>query len=123
MKILIVDDESLIRTTTSLLLKQKGYSAICAKNGQEGLELASTEKPDLILLDIMMPGMDGWEVLSRLKTDPEISSIPVVVFTAIDFVASEKTAHERGAQGVLRKPFHLHQLTSILETFGRKQDV
>ena len=113
-KILIIDDEQLIRSTTSLLLKKVGVEALCACTGEEGLQMAAKEKPQLILLDLMMPGMDGWEVLARLKGDADLAAIPVLLFTAVDFMASERAAREKGANGVLRKPFHLHQLRAAI---------
>ena len=115
-KVLVIDDERLIRNTTALLLRKEGAEPLCAANGAEGIELARKERPDLILLDIMMPGMDGWQVLEKLRTMPECSESAVIIFTAIDFTASEKDAVRCGAKGVLRKPFHLHELRALLAT-------
>ncbi|MBD3343564.1 MAG: response regulator, partial [Chitinivibrionales bacterium] len=78
-KILVIDDERLIRTTTILLLKKEGAVAIAAADGKEGIELAKKEHPDLILLDIMMPGMDGWQVLETLRSEPLCASVPVII--------------------------------------------
>lgn len=113
-KILIIDDEQLILKTTALLLKCEGYTPLCAIDGKQGLSMALKEKPDMIMLDIMMPGMDGWEVLNLLKSEKYNVTSPVVIFTAVDFVASEKIAKEKGAKAVLRKPFQLHQLKSVI---------
>jgi CheY-like chemotaxis protein len=113
-KVLIIDDEQLIRNTTVLLLKREGAQTISAASGMVGIELARKEHPDLILLDIMMPGMDGWQVLEVLRTDAQCAQCPVIIFTAIDFTTSQKQAAALGAQGVLRKPFHLHELKALL---------
>jgi len=113
-KILIIDDEQLILKTTALLLKCEGYIPLCASDGKQGLTMTLKEKPDMILLDIMMPEMDGWEVLSTLRSKKYNITIPVVIFTAVDFVASEKMAKEKGAKAILRKPFQLHQLKTVI---------
>lgn len=113
-KILIIDDEQLILKTTALLLKCEGYIPLCASDGKQGLNVALQEKPDMIMLDIMMPEMDGWEVLNKLKSEKYNITAPVVIFTAVDFVASEKMAKEKGANTILRKPFQLHQLKSVI---------
>ncbi|MBD3343912.1 MAG: response regulator [Chitinivibrionales bacterium] len=113
-KILVIDDERLIRHTTVLLLKKEGAEVLAAEEGKQGIELAKNEHPDLILLDIMMPGMDGWQVLETLRSEPLCASVPVIIFTAVDFTTSQKKAAEQGAQGILRKPFHLHELKAIL---------
>jgi CheY-like chemotaxis protein len=115
-KILIIDDEKLIRLTTSILLKQHKIEAICAASGQEGITLAQQQRPDLILLDIMMPVMDGWEVYAALKKDPQTAAIPVIIFTAGDFAEARIKAREAGTQGVLQKPFHLNSLLDICQS-------
>ena len=113
-KVLVVDDEHLIRATTSMLLKRHDIETVCAAGGREGLELALKERPDLILLDIMMPEMDGWEVLEKLKSTTEMQTIPVVVFTAGDFEVSDEELQERGVKAIIRKPFHLKVLLKAI---------
>jgi twitching motility two-component system response regulator PilH len=115
-KVLIIDDEPLILKTTALLLKKSSNAEIItAQNGPDGITLARKEKPDLILLDIIMPDMDGWEVLKVLKIDEECSRIPVIVFTAMDYSISDSMAKANGATGICRKPFQLHQLMHVVE--------
>jgi CheY-like chemotaxis protein len=80
-KILVVDDESDVVELVKLALKDDGHSITGASSGKEGLDLLKKEKPDLILLDVMMPEMDGWEVCRRIKEDPETSSITVAMLT------------------------------------------
>jgi CheY-like chemotaxis protein len=115
-KILIIDDEKLIRLTTNILLKQHNIEALCAASGQEGISLAQQDKPDLILLDIMMPVMDGWEVLAALRGDPQTAPIPVVIFTAGDFAEAKIKARDAGAQGIIQKPFHLNGLLEVCQS-------
>lgn len=112
-KILIIDDEQLIVLSTRYALEYFGYTALESYNGEEGLLKANTDQPDLILLDIMMPGMDGWEVLSRLKESESTQRIPVILFTAKEYYNGKQLANEKGAADFLPKPFdpeNLHQL-------------
>ncbi len=115
-KVLIIDDEKMIRLTTGILLKRSNIEVVDAVSGLEGLQKAESENPDLILLDIMMPVMDGWEVLEKLKESPKLKDIPVIIFTAGDFIESEKKAKETGAQGIIRKPFNLDKMLEVLKT-------
>jgi two-component system, OmpR family, alkaline phosphatase synthesis response regulator PhoP len=113
-KVLMIDDEELILLTTKLLLQQHNIETIATSRSQEGIELARTTAPDFILLDIMMPDMNGWEVLRSLQECESVRSIPVVIFTAGDFTATEEELRNRGVAGILRKPFHLRELLRIL---------
>ncbi len=119
-KILIIDDEPLIRKTTALLLKKSNIDAITAASGDEGLALAEKERPEMILLDIIMPEMDGWAVLDRFKANPDLARIPVVVFTAMDFSLSDRLAKEKGASAICRKPFQPHQLMKIIDDMEKE---
>ena len=119
-KVLIIDDEVLIRKTTALLLKKAQIDVITAGSGSEGIDLAKKQNPDLILLDIIMPEMSGWEVLSRLKARKDLAKIPVIVFTAEDYSMSESKALQKGAEGVCRKPFQLHQLLGIIDGLNKE---
>jgi DNA-binding response OmpR family regulator len=115
-KILLIEDEALIGKTTCLLLNNKGVATICADTGAKGIDLARREKPDLVLLDMALPDMDGWQVLREFKSAPDTQKIPVVLFTAADSEVSESVAREKGAVGVLHKPFYPHQLFDIVTT-------
>jgi CheY-like chemotaxis protein len=88
---------------------------LTAGDGLAGLELAEKENPDLIMLDVKMPGMDGWTVLSRLKADQRLSKIPVIVFTAGDGADSSAKALESGASAVCKKPFQPQELIDIIK--------
>jgi CheY-like chemotaxis protein len=113
-KILIIDDEKMIRLTTSILLKKEGIEVAEAVNGNEGLQKIEHEKPNLILLDIMMPIMDGWEVLDNIQKNENYNSIPVIIFTAGDFIEAEKKAKEKKVHGIIRKPFRLEKMLEII---------
>jgi CheY-like chemotaxis protein len=117
-KVLIIDDEVLIRKTTSILLKKMDFDVISAAGGEEGISMASNDFPDIILLDITMPIMDGWSVLERLKADEKLCSIPVIVFTAGDFTVSDKLAIEKGASAVCRKPFQPYELLNVINALN-----
>jgi len=80
-KILIVEDDKFLRELISMKLQKEGYTIIEAVDGEEGEKKIKEEKPDLILLDLILPGIDGFEVLSRIKEDPAVSSIPVIILS------------------------------------------
>ena len=115
-KVLVVDDEFEIRDLLSRFLTEEGYEVIVASNGEEALELAETENPEVILLDIKMPGIDGIEICKRLKAKEKTRFIPVIMATALWDTYSE--AIESGAEDFVTKPFNLtelsHRVKSIL---------
>ncbi|OSM00132.1 hybrid sensor histidine kinase/response regulator [Magnetofaba australis] len=105
-KILVIDDEPLNLKVLSELLRAE-YRAVVAKSGEQGLQAAAAHPtPDLILLDIVMPGMDGFETLSRLKADPVLATIPVIIVTSQNDVASETRGFSLGAVDFITKPFN-----------------
>ena len=98
--ILVVDDESAIQRFICISLRASGYEVITANNGNEALEMVDVKKPDLVLLDVFMPGMDGLEVLKRIRTS---SSMPVLITSARNFIAEK--AMGLGASDFISKPF------------------
>jgi len=116
-KILIVDDEKLILISTRIVLESVGYCVVTAASGEEAIGDAKEEKPGLILLDIMMPGIDGWETLSRLKEDAETKDIPVIIFTAREHSRGRQLAREMGAADYFQKPFEPDELIAIVEEY------
>ena len=104
-RILIVDDESSIRLVCRVNLASAGFETLEAEEGETAVSVARTERPDLILLDIMLPGEDGWEVARKLAADPETREIPVVFLTARSAAADESRAHAVGGVGYIAKPF------------------
>lgn len=115
MKILVVDDEENIRKLVHYNLILDGYDVIMAVDGKEGLEKAIQEKPDLILLDIMMPEMDGLEVCSRLKKNPETRDIPIFMLSAKGQMQDLEDAFEVGADNYITKPFDVDKLSEIIQ--------
>ena len=103
--ILIVEDDPKSLTLTKDMLKVSGYATIQASDGNEGVELAKTAKPDLILMDIMMPKKDGYAACHDIKTDPVTRNIPVVMLTAIGHQLNKEFAESVGADGYVTKPF------------------
>ena len=115
-KILIVDDESHIRELVNNVLSTD-YSILQASNGEEAISIAFSQKPDLILMDIIMPKMDGYRACYQIKADQATKDIPVVMITGIGFKVNEKLAKEFGADGYLTKPFSLESLVDIAEQY------
>jgi CheY-like chemotaxis protein/MinD-like ATPase involved in chromosome partitioning or flagellar assembly len=121
-KILIVDDDLETLRLVGLTLQRKGYVTISAQSGSEGLRLASAEKPDLIILDLMMPELDGYRVASQLKADPVTASIPILVFTARFQMEDKVKSYEIGAADYLTKPVHPTELiTHIKALLARRK--
>ncbi|MCF7669330.1 MAG: response regulator [Verrucomicrobia bacterium] len=104
-KVLIAEDDPLMMQLVSFKLKQNGVNVITARDGESALALAQNEKPDLIVLDCMMPVMDGFEVLRRLKESDELRRIPVVMLTARNKDVDVVTGLELGASDYIPKPF------------------
>ncbi len=102
---LVVDDSDVLRKIVGFNLSKEGFIVEEARDGVEALERMASAKPDLVILDIMMPRLNGFEVLKRMRTDPELSSIPVIVLTAKGGEDDAKTALQNGANGFLTKPF------------------
>lgn len=109
-KILVVDDEPDLVSTVEYRLKFANCSVVTATNGQQGLERAATEKPDLILLDTNMPGMNGHEMLERLRADPALKHIPVIMVTARCEPQDIAAASAWGISDYVTKPFDFAQL-------------
>ena len=115
-KIVIIDDEKLIRITTSMLLKNNGFEVLTAENGEKGLALLSEQTPDIVLLDIMMPGMNGWEVFRTLRKDEKTKSLNIIIFTACDMPVPDDISDTEMNITMLNKPFHLQQLLNLITT-------
>jgi two-component system alkaline phosphatase synthesis response regulator PhoP len=115
-KILIADDEPHIRQLVNNALG-KDYSILQASNGEEAMNIALSQKPDLILMDIVMPKVDGYSACSQIKSDQVTKGIPVVMITGIGFKINEKVAKDLGADGYITKPFTLESLVNIAEQY------
>jgi CheY-like chemotaxis protein len=112
--ILIVEDEPKNMTLTRDLLKISGYETLEARDGKEGVEKAKAAKPNLILMDIMMPKMDGYAACAEIKADQSTRHIPVVMLTAVGYDLNKKLAKQMGADGYVTKPFSRQQLLDAI---------
>lgn len=120
-KIMIIDDEPGVVKMIRYLLEKNAYVVVSATEGEEGLKLALAEKPDLILMDIMMPTLDGNEVMKRLKADESTKDIPIIMLSALGQEGDVAKSLELGAVDYVVKPFHpqelLERLRKILGNF------
>ncbi len=119
-KILIVDDEQDILDLLTFNLQREGYETLTAAEGENALHLARTAFPDLIILDVMLPGLDGWEVLRELRRDPDTRHLPVVFLTAKDSEIDEVVGLELGADDYIVKPISMHKLVARVKLALRK---
>jgi len=113
--VLIIEDEKLIIVSTQMVLEAAGFRVESATNGEDGIAKAKSQSPDLVLLDIMMPGIDGWETLTRLKKEMATTNIPVVIFTAREHNRGHQKSAEMGAVDYFRKPFEPDELIELVE--------
>lgn len=104
--ILIVEDESSVVVAIQFLMEQQGYSVLVAEKGEDALELICQYKPDLVLLDIMLPGMSGWEVCECIRTNPAYCNIKIAFLTARGDEAEIARGLALGANAYITKPFH-----------------
>jgi DNA-binding response OmpR family regulator len=121
--ILIADDDPEILTLLGIRLSKKGYKVFEAQDGNAALDKARKEKPDLVLLDVMMPGKNGWEVAKALREDKELGGIGIVMLTAIGERVNEMTSPLYGADDYVDKPFDFavleQKMTAVLEKRAR----
>lgn len=113
-KVLVVDDHTNIVTLIKAKLKASGFMVFTELNGLKALQTAEKEIPDVILLDIMMPGIDGFEVFEKLKVNEKTRQIPVIFLTASSRKSDEERAAAMNAEHFLRKPFSLNELLEII---------
>jgi len=112
--ILVIDDDFANRKVLEMVLKRSGYRPMLAGDGAEGLQQAQETMPDLILLDLFMPGEDGFEVLARFKENPIFRDVPVVIFTVLVREESEQKALELGAAAYVTKPFDVDEVITCI---------
>ena len=111
-QIMIVDDEIAARTLIGITLERDGFTVIRAKNASEALQLVGEKKPDLIILDVMMPGMSGIELCSIIRSRPEAASIPILMLSARSDMETIVRGMDAGANDYLPKPIYNHDLTA-----------
>ena len=115
-KILLVEDNEMNRDMLSRRLKRRGFDMVIAIDGQEGLEMAGQESPELILLDMSLPKVDGWEVVRRLKGDATTSGIPIIALTAHAMAGDREKAMEAGCDDYDTKPIDMKRLLEKINT-------
>ena len=116
-RILVVDDDPRLLHIVEMYLGIEGYEVRTASNGEEGLHDVETARPDLIILDIMMPGMDGLEACRRIRGNAETADIPVLMFSALSGDDDVERARLAGANHLITKPFNLVGLGSVVRSF------
>lgn len=114
--ILVIDDEPDVIEVVSVALEKGGHTILTAPDGQTGLMLTLTRQPDLVILDVMMPGIDGFEVLRRMKSEPRMANTPVLMLTARTDYSSKARAWEEYAQNYLTKPFDVDELAEAVNS-------
>jgi len=123
-EILIVEDNPQTVKLIKFILEKNNYSTVSAKDGEQGLQMAKEKKPDLIILDLMLPGMDGYRVCETLKADTDTKVIPILVLTALDTGGDFEKALEKKADWYITKPFEPQHLLKRIDYLieKRKED-
>ena len=114
-RILLVEDNEMNRDMLSRRLARRGFEVLIAENGQSGVDLTVSERPDLVLMDMSLPVMDGWEATRRLKADPNTSGIPIIALTAHAMASDRELALEAGCDDYDSKPVDLSRLVRKIE--------
>lgn len=121
-KILLIEDNAENRYLTTFLLSQRGHEVVAAESGLEGIELAARIAPDLILLDIQLPGLDGHAVTRMLKSDAQLRTIPIIAVTSYAMVGDREKCLEAGAEGYIEKPIDPDTFVDEIEKFLKPQN-
>ena len=119
-RILVVEDNELSRDMLSRRLTRSGYDVVVAREGEEGVAKASSEKPDLILMDLALPVLDGWEATRRIKAEGRTARIPIIGVSAHAMADDEKKAREAGCDDFATKPLELPRLLEKIEALLRR---
>jgi DNA-binding response OmpR family regulator len=112
--VLIIDDDPSVHDLMQRFLSKEGLGMIAATGGQDGLRLAKALHPDVIIVDVLMPGMDGWSILTALKADPEVVNIPVIMLIIVD---DKHVGYALGAADYLTKPIDWDRLAAVLGNY------
>jgi two-component system cell cycle response regulator DivK len=116
-RVLVIEDQEDNRRIVRDLLSANSYELLEAETGEEGLKLAALERPDLILMDIQLPGLDGYEVTRRIKANPLLKHIPIIVVTSYALSGDDKKAFDAGCNGYVTKPFSPRVLLAKIREF------
>jgi CheY-like chemotaxis protein len=115
-RVLVIDDDPDLGRVVRRVLELEGYDVVLSDDGLRGLAAAQRQRPDAIVLDLMMPVMDGYQVLSELRDDPRTKDVPVVVLSAVALEETRERVEAAGASAFLAKPFEPHHLSQALST-------
>jgi len=116
-KILLVEDNEMNRDMLTRRLERKGFEVVIAVDGQAGIDMAASSSPDIILMDLSLPVIDGWEATRRIKADPATQSIPVIALTAHAMAGDEQKALEAGCDDYDTKPVNFKRLLGKIDNF------
>ncbi|MDQ7825748.1 MAG: response regulator [Candidatus Eremiobacteraeota bacterium] len=116
-KVLVIEDNEQNLYLVTFILEKSGYEVVQARDGNEGIRLASQVIPDMILLDIQLPGMDGYEVAQALRADPALAEIPIVAVTSYAMVGDRERALEAGCSGYVEKPINPDTFIADIEKY------
>lgn len=122
LSVLIIDDSNTIRRSAEIFLKPAGYTVLLAEDGFAALPIIAEQRPSLIFIDVMMPRLDGYQVCSLIKANPDYASIPVVMLSSKDSVFDRAKGRIAGSDEYLTKPFTRDTLLKAVEDFIRKED-
>jgi len=120
--VLIVEDSEKNMKMMRDLMRVQGYQTLEASDGPAGLDMARQRRPDLILMDIQLPGMDGYEVTRRLKAQDDTKGIPIIAVTSFAMKGDEDRAREAGCDAYLSKPINIHQLVETVQRYLSKKE-
>jgi len=118
--VLVIEDNLEIRENTAEILELAGYKVITADNGEQGLSIVARENPDIVLCDILMPGINGYQVMKEIRDNPLTAGIPFIYVTASAEKTDVKLAMGLGANGYVRKPFDIQELMEAIEDVTKK---
>ena len=116
-KILIVEDNEMNRDMLSRRLERKGFTVVMAEDGQKGVDMSKSESPDLILMDLSLPVMDGWQATTNIKSDQDTKDIPIIVLTAHAMAGDREKALDAGADEYDTKPIEFKRLLGKIKDF------
>jgi CheY-like chemotaxis protein len=116
-RILLIEDNQDNMTLIADVLKSLNYAVIQATNGEQGVEIATSERPDLILMDLSLPQMDGWTATRHIKSNPELTRIPIIALTAHAMIGDRERALQAGCDDYLTKPINLRELATKLAQY------
>lgn len=116
-RILVIEDQEDNRRILRDLLTSVGYELVEAVSGDDGVDMAQAQRPDLILMDIQLPGLDGYEATRRIKADPALRPIPIIAVTSFALSGDDVKAYEAGCDGYVTKPYSPRQLLAMVRKF------